>query len=172
MVIKWDCIFKNEQRQFEKMAETEKFVYALLLQYGSPYEWGRENPEGADCSGSVCLALFMATGLLVRTTADDLFRRIFTVQNPKAGSIRAAFFIKNGIAAHVAGLVDDETVLNAQEGGAKVRSLDRICGWFWQQGHSSAVRGLDRGALEKLCREGARHGLDGIFNNYFDRGGV
>ncbi|GHV63915.1 hypothetical protein AGMMS49587_15220 [Spirochaetia bacterium] len=170
MVIKWDAIFKNEQRQFEKMSEDEKFIYALLLQYGSPYEWGQENPEGSDCSGSVCLALFMATGLLVRTTADDLFKRVFTIQSPKPGTIRAAFFIKNGVATHVAGLVDNETVLNAQEGGAKVRNLDRICSWFWNQGHSSAVRGLDRGALEKLCRDGARYGLDGNFGKYFETG--
>lgn len=57
MGIKWEKIMENERRQFEKMKETDRFIYFLLLQYGSPYQWGKENPEGSDCSGAVCLAL-------------------------------------------------------------------------------------------------------------------
>jgi hypothetical protein len=51
------------------MSEQDKFIYFLLLQFGSPYGWGKENPESSDCSGAVCLALYAATGLLIRTTA-------------------------------------------------------------------------------------------------------
>jgi murein DD-endopeptidase len=93
MSVKWDKIIENEKRQFEKMTEQDKFIYFLLLQFGSPYSWGKENPEGSDCSGAVCLALYAATGLLIRTTADDLYRRVFTKANPSPGSIQAAFFI-------------------------------------------------------------------------------
>jgi murein DD-endopeptidase len=168
MSIKWDALFQNEKKQFDRMTEQEKFIYFLLLQYGSPYGWGHENPETSDCSGAVCMALYAATGHLIRTTADDLYKRVFTIQKPKAGTIRAAFFIKNGIATHVAGLVDDEAILNSQDDGGRVRSLDRISAWFWNKGHSTAVRGLDREALVKLSREKARYGLDPEMSKYFD----
>ena len=78
MNIKWEELMKNEKSQFEKMNEHDKFVYFLLLQFGSPYGWGSENPITSDCSGAVCMALYAATGLLIRTTADDLLKRIFT----------------------------------------------------------------------------------------------
>jgi murein DD-endopeptidase len=169
MAIKWDALFKNEQRQFGKMSEAEKYIYALLLQYGSPYKWGQENPEGADCSGTVCLALFMATGLLIRTTADDLYKRFFTVKEPRAGSIRAAFFIdgKTGKADHVAGLVGEGAALNAQEPGARVKTVKDLSDWFWQRGHSTAIRGLERKAFEQLAVKENQYGLDGQLSLYF-----
>jgi murein DD-endopeptidase len=64
MGIRWDRIIENEKEQFEKMSEQDKFIYFLLLQFGSPYGWGKENPEASDCSGTVCLALYTATGPL------------------------------------------------------------------------------------------------------------
>jgi murein DD-endopeptidase len=177
MGIKWDAVFNNERRQFEKMSEAEKFNYFLLLQYGSPYGWGKENPESSDCSGAVCLALYAATGLLIRTTADDLYKRVFTVKNPGPSMIRAAFFVsgKDGAASHVAGLVDQSdnkaagVVLNSQEGGARLRSLEYISAWFWNQGYATAIRGLDKTALEKLARDNnTRYELDGELSRYFD----
>jgi murein DD-endopeptidase len=173
MGIKWDRLFRHEKKQFMKMTEAEKFAYFLLLQYGSPYSWGKENPEGSDCSGAVCMALYAATGLLIRTTADDLYRRVFTVQHPDRDIIRAAFFIegKTGKAIHTAGLVDDGVVMNSQEPGARIRNLGDISGWFWERGSSTAVRGLDREALAKLAGEGkTRYGLDNEFSRYFDVG--
>jgi murein DD-endopeptidase len=173
MGVKWDAVFKLERRQFEKMSEVERFVFFLLLQYGSPYRWGEENPEGSDCSGAVCMALCAATGLLVRTTAEDLYRRVFRVVKPTGKMIRAAFFVegKSGKVIHTAGLLGDGVVLNSQEGGARVRSLEDISAWFWNRGVSTAVRGLDRGALARMTGEGkARYDLDGVFGNYFDVG--
>jgi murein DD-endopeptidase len=32
MGIRWDKVFENERRQFEKMSELDKFIYFLLLQ--------------------------------------------------------------------------------------------------------------------------------------------
>jgi murein DD-endopeptidase len=171
MSVKWNAIMENERKQFGNMNELDRFIYFLLLQYGSPYGWGKETPESSDCSGAVCLALYAATGLLIRTTADDLYRRVFTAANPSPRSIRAAFFIdgNTGKASHVAGLVGDGVALNSQEGGARVWSLEQLSRWFWDRRASTAVRGLDRGALERLAGDGKnRHGLDPEFSRYME----
>jgi murein DD-endopeptidase len=186
MGIKWDKVFENEKRQFEKMSKLDKFIYFLLLQYGSPYSWGKENPEGSDCSGAVCLALYATTGLLIRTTADDLYRRVFTKVNPRVTDIRAVFYITKkdkkhgdravmpGTAVHVAGILDDSSrlddgiILNSQEPYAKVRRIADVSDWFQRNGHEVAVRGLDREALAKIAGEGTRYGLDPEFKRYFD----
>jgi murein DD-endopeptidase len=183
MGIKWDTIFKNEKKQFEKMSELDKFIYFLLLQFGSPYGWGKENPESSDCSGAVCLALYAATGLLIRTTADDLYRRVFTKINPRPADIRAVFYITKkdkrhedrpaaaGTVVHVAGILEDGIILNSQEPYAKVRRITDVSDWFQQNGHEVAVRGLDREALAKLAAEGkTRYGLDPEFSRYMELG--
>jgi murein DD-endopeptidase len=140
MGIKWDRIIENEKKQFENMSEADKFIYFLLFQFGSPYGWGKENPESSDCSGAVCLALYAATGLLIRTTADDLYRRVFTKVNPKPSDIRAVFYLTkkdkkhgdgyavSGTATHVAGILEDGIILNSQEPYAKVRRLTGCVG--------------------------------------------
>jgi murein DD-endopeptidase len=188
MGIKWDKVFENEKKQFEKMTEQDKFIYFLLLQFGSPYSWGKENPEGSDCSGAVCTALYAATGLLIRTTADDLYWRVFTKTNPRPGDIRAVFYLTKkdkrhgdrvaapGTVVHVAGILEDGIILNSQEPYAKVRRITDVSDWFQRNGHEAAVRGLDREALAKLASdfqsvEGkTRHGLDSEFSQYFDMG--
>ena len=170
MRIKWEAIFENEKRQFEQMNELERFVYFLLLQFGSPYGWGKENPEAADCSGAICMALYGATGLLVRTTADDLYRRFFTVKNPAGNMIRAAFFIdgKTGKVVHAAAFVDEGVALNAAEPGARVRSYKDIEKWFMGRGCTAAVRGLERKALVSLAGGGNVSGLDLEWGKYFE----
>jgi murein DD-endopeptidase len=180
MGIKWDKVFENERRQFEGMSELDKFIYFLLLQFGSPYSWGKENPEGSDCSGAVCLALYAATGLLIRTTADDLYRRVFTKVNPRSGDIRAVFYITKkdkrhgdgyaaaGSVVHVAGVLEDGIILNSQEPYAKVRRVTDVSDLFQRNGHEVAVRGLDRGALERVAGEGLRYGIDPEFGRYFE----
>jgi murein DD-endopeptidase len=183
MGIKWDKVFENEEKQFEKMSELDKFIYFLLLQYGSPYGWGKENPENSDCSGAVCLALYAATGLLIRTTADDLYRRVFTKINPRAADIRAVFYLAkkekkhgdgyaaSGTATHVAGILEDGIILNSQEPYAKVRRITDVSDWFQRNGHEVAVRGLDREALAKLAAEGkTQYGLDPEFSRYMELG--
>ena len=181
MNIKWDKVMENERRQFERMSEADKFTYFLLLQFGSPYGWGNENPERSDCSGAVCMALFAATGLLIRTTADDLLNRFFTKINPRQGDIRAVFYVtkKNkkhgdrmvtaGTATHIAGFVDDGIILNSQTPYARVRRINEVSAWYQREGHEVLVRGLDRDALIRLAGEGKTvYGLDPEFNRYFD----
>jgi murein DD-endopeptidase len=186
MGIKWDRVFENEKKQFEKMSELDRFIYFLLLQFGSPYGWGKENPESSDCSGAVCLTLYAATGLLIRTTADDLYRRVFTKINPRATDIRAVFYLTEkdkrhgdrydppgrlaaaGTVVRVAGILEDGIILNSQEPCAKVRRISDVSDWFQRNGHEAAVRGLDRAALERLAGEGTKYGVDLEFGQYFE----
>jgi murein DD-endopeptidase len=170
---------ETEKRQFEHMNELDRFIYFLLLQFGSPYAWGKENPEGSDCSGAVCLALFAATGLLIRTTADGLLKQVFTKINPRPGDIRAVFFITKkdkkhgdgyaaaGTAIHVAGILEDGIILNSEEPFAKLRRITDVSDIFLRNGHEVLVRGLDREALERLAEKGNRFGLDKEFLEYF-----
>jgi len=183
MGIRWENLMETERRQFEGMGETERFIYFLLLQYGSPYGWGNENPETSDCSGAVCMSLFAATGLLVRTTADDLMKRVFTRPNPRAGDIRAVFYITKkarrhgdrhvpaGTATHIAGIVDDGIIMNSQQPAARLRKISDVSDWYMRNGHEVLVRGLDRDALERLANAGAVWGLDEEFSRYFNVGG-
>jgi murein DD-endopeptidase len=181
MNIKWDKLMENEKAQFEKMNEHDRFVYFLLLQFGSPYGWGNENPITSDCSGAVCMALYAATGFLIRTTADDLLKRVFTKVNPRSGDIRAVFYttkkervhgdrrVAAGTATHVAGFVDDAIILNSQEPYAKVRYITEVSSWFQREGHEVTVRGLDRLALERLAKEGKTvYELDTEFKRFFE----
>ena len=183
MSIKWNALAEQEKRKFEKMNEAQRFVYFLLKQYGAPYGWGKENPETSDCSGAVCMALYAATGLLIRTTADDLLKRVFTTINPKQGDIRAVFYITKkdkrhgdgyaaaGTATHVAGIIGDGIILNSQEPYAKVRQIHEVSDVFQKEGHEVLIRGLNREALERLAREGkTRYGLDNEFSHYFGTG--
>jgi murein DD-endopeptidase len=185
MRIKWNNLYVVKQQRFDKMSELDKFVYFLMKLYGSPYGWGKENPEASDCSGAVCMALFAATGLLIRTTADDLFKRVFTVANPRANQIRAVFYVTKkdrrhgdrmvaaGTATHIAGIIEDGIILNSQEPFAKVRLINDVSNWYQRNDHEVVVRGLNRDVFERLAREGeAVFGLDPEFHHYFNVGGV
>jgi len=183
MKIKWNSLMENERKQFEGMGETDKFIYFLLLQYGSPYGWGKENPVASDCSGAVCMALYAATGFLIRTTADDLLKRVFTRIHTRQNDIRAVFFIARkdmkhgdryvpaGTATHIAGILEDGIILNSQEPFAKVRRVDEVSSLYQREGHDVLVRGLDREALERLAEERKTvYGLDEEFKQFFDTG--
>jgi len=180
-MIKWEELMKNEKAQFEKMNEHDRFVYFLLLQFGSPYGWGSENPVTSDCSGAVCMALFAATGFLIRTTADDLLKRVFTKVNPQAGEIRAIFYVTRkekkhgagwvaaGTCTHIAGILENGIIMNSQEPYAKVRNISEVSNWFQREGHDVLVRGLDRLALETLAMEKKTvYGLDKEFSRFFN----
>ena len=181
MGIKWENIMENEKEQFRKMTEADKFRYFLILQFGSPYGWGNETPERSDCSGAVCMALYAATGLFIRTTADDLLKRVFTRNNPKLTDIRAVFYVTKkakkhgernapaGTAVHVAGFVDDGVILNSQSPCARLRRVGDVSDWYFINGHEIFIRGLDRNALDYIAREGkTRYGIDENFGKYFD----
>jgi murein DD-endopeptidase len=175
MKINWDKLFQNEQTQFERMTVQQKFQYFLLLQFGSPYGWGKENPAASDCSGAVCLALYAATGYLVRTTADDLYERYFTIQNPTEAMIRAAFWITQkaqnhgdrsvpaGTATHIAGVVGRGVVLSSEEPYAVVSTVPLVP----PGGRIVTIRGLNTEYL--AARSGKDvYDLDHVFKEYFE----
>jgi murein DD-endopeptidase len=181
MKLRWERIMALERRQFADMTEEERFAYFLSLQVGSPYGWGMENPRAADCSGSVQLALAAATGFLVRTTADELYRKIFTNPAPGRNAIRAVFFITlrdvrhgsglavKGTAIHTAGLVGDGVVLNFQEPKAIFRSLEELSRLFGERECRTEVRGLDRDALARAAGQRAMvYGLDPELAEFFE----
>ena len=58
--------------------EAERYRYFLGRMQFLRYESGKENMISSDCSGSVCLALLLATSCSIRVTADALFRKYFT----------------------------------------------------------------------------------------------
>jgi len=179
--IKWEYFSAFEKSKFEKMNETDRFIFFLCKQFGSPYGWGKENPVTSDCSGAVCMALYAATGLLIRTTADDLYRRVFTRVNARAGDIRAVFYIakKNqqhgdrmvaaGTATHIAGILDDGIILNSQEPCARIRRISDVSDWYQRNGHDVDIRGLNRDALARLARDGKTvYDLDTEFGKFFE----
>jgi murein DD-endopeptidase len=157
------------------MTVQQKFQCFLLLQFGSPYGWGKENPVESDCSGAVCLALYAATGYLVRTTADELYRRYFTIKDPLDKMIRAAFWITQseqrhvdrtvpaGTATHIAGVVGRGAVLSSEEPCAVVSTIPAIP----SGGRIVATRGLN---LEYLAAHSGRdvYDLDPAFRDYFE----
>ena len=180
MKIRWEKIFKVEQRQFDAMSVQERFVYFLLLQYRSPYLWGKEIPTGADCSGSVCLALAAATGKVVRTTANELFKKFFTKHNPDVDDIQAVFFIarydrphgdrilRSGEVGHVAGVISEGVVMNVVEPKADIRMIHSLRNSYVIQGFDIAIRGLDSQAFENAADTGSDlFGLDTEFAEYF-----
>jgi murein DD-endopeptidase len=173
--IKWPEIWRNEKAQWESMNTVQKYQFFLALQAGSPYGWGEENPEASDCSGGVCLALAAATGRLIRTTADELYKKFFTIGSPGAKTIQAVFWITQiarnhggtpvqpGTAVHVAGAVGPDAVLSAEEPVAVIRSA----GSLRLANCRSETRGLDMGAFEKYADK-ITYGIDKIFWKYFE----
>jgi murein DD-endopeptidase len=175
MKIRWDRIYQTEQSQFEKMPVQQKYQYFLLLQFGSPYGWGKENPVESDCSGAVCLALYAATGCLVRATADELYRKYFTITSPTENMIRAAFWITQkeqrhvdrtvpaGTATHIAGVVGRGAVLSSEEPYAVVSTTVSVP----SGGRIVTTRGLN---LEYLASRSGKdvYDLDREFKEYFD----
>ena len=178
-MVNWKKIFEVEEKQFNEMSEREKYVYFLLLQYRSPYLWGRELPFGADCSGAVCLAIAAATGRIIRTTADGLFKKYFTVKNAGFNDIQAVFFVtqydrqhgdrvaKRGEIVHVAGVIHEGVVMNVVEPKADIRLTSSMRHSYSLMGCEMILRALDRKALDEAAKAGEDlFGLDPEFGAF------
>jgi murein DD-endopeptidase len=121
------------------------------------------------------MALYAATGCLVRTTADDLYKRYFTITDPTDRMIRAAFWITQkeqrhvdrtvpaGTATHIAGVVGRGAVLSSEEPYAVVSTIPAVS----PGGRVVRVRGLN---MEYLAAHSGRevYDLDPIFREYFE----
>ena len=178
-MIVWEKLFEVEKKQFEAMTVREKFIYFLLLQYRSPYLWGMELPSGADCSGAVCLALAAATGCVIRTTAEGLYRKYFTLRNPGPDDIQAVFFTttydrehgdrlaKKGEVVHVAGIIHDGVVMNVVEPKADIRLVSSLRHSYSLMGCDLVIRGLNMQAFRDAGRDGTDlFGLDAEFSQF------
>lgn len=159
-------MLETEKEIAARLTEAERYKYFLGRMQYIRYESGRENLFAADCSGSVCLALLLATNCSIRVTADDLYRKYFTKSGAGDNDIRAAFFIthydrklggrlyREGEVAHVAGICGDGVVLNCVEPRSYLRSLDRMRDVYRAIDYDCVIRGLDRDALQKASDSG------------------
>ena len=80
-------MLEAEKEIVEGLTEAERYRYFLGRMQFLKYESGKENLTSSDCSGSVCLALLLATGCPIRVTADSLYRKYFTKKNPDKNDI-------------------------------------------------------------------------------------
>ena len=81
--LRFRLMLEAEKEIVDGLTETERYRYFLGRMQFLKYESGKENLLSSDCSGSVCLALLLATGCAIRVTADALFRKYFTKKNPE-----------------------------------------------------------------------------------------
>ena len=154
-------MLEAEKEIVEGLTEAERYRYFLGRMQFLKYESGKENLTSSDCSGSVCLALLLATGCAIRVTADSLYRKYFTKKNPDKNDIQAAFFItlydrklgsrvyKENEVCHVAGVCGKDVVLNCVEPQSELRSVNDMKPYYQANDYRIIVRGLDRETLQK-----------------------
>ena len=69
-------MLEAEKEIVSGLNEAERYRYFLGRMQFLRYESGKENMISSDCSGSVCLALLLATGCSIRVTADTCSKNI------------------------------------------------------------------------------------------------
>ena len=158
-------MLEAEKEIVERLTEAERYRYFLGRMQFLKYESGKENLFSSDCSGSVCLALLLATGCAIRVTADALFKKYFTKKNPEKDDIQAAFFVtlydrklgsrlyKENEVCHVAGVCGRDVVLNCVAPYSELRSLSDMKPYYQANDYRVFVRGLDREALQKASND-------------------
>lgn len=141
------------------------------------YAWGEESLRGVDCSGSVFMP-FLMMGYSVRTTATELYRRLFVhpVRGHHEQYVAAAFVITAedvqhndriehaGGATHVMPVVGEQVVLDAAwDQEAKLKAFNVIEDRYVTRVAHIEYRALDWGRLRKLSEERtALFGVDPI----------
>jgi len=126
-VLNWLELVRALQRRLEGSGPAVQFRAFASFLLDVPYVWGSENPDGTDCSGTVCFPLWLM-GWNIRVTADVLYRQLFTrvVTNDQDMSrLMAVFYLTRearhhvdrevpaGTAIHVTPVVGHNVVLNA-----------------------------------------------------------
>lgn len=150
--------FLAEKEQVKKMSMEDRYRWFLLSYWNNPYLWGQENAEGADCSGAVSFAIIGATGFKIRTTANGLYKNIFTQQ---PNGIDAVFWKTKierkypqktyapGSIEHIAGIVDRNVILNMTWPKAKLESLPEAIIKAEKDQYEIDIRGIDLDACKK-----------------------
>ncbi len=82
-----------------KSAKDFRYYVLRLIDAEKGYEYGKETPLGADCSGTISYPL-IKMGYKIRTTADELCRKIFTDRVAEKDEldldrIMAVFYVMN-----------------------------------------------------------------------------
>lgn len=164
--LKMRVLLESEKSIVENLTEAERYRYFLGRMQFLKYESGKENLLRSDCSGSVCLALLLATGCSIRVTADTLFRKYFTKKYPEDCDIQAVFFqtmydrkmngriYREGEICHVAGVCGKDVVLNCVEPCSVLRSVSDMKPFYNANDYRILTRGLDRAALQEASDEG------------------
>jgi len=175
MKLNWSKLSSLEKLQFYKMSTEDRYKYMLLIQKGSPYGWGKESPETADCSGAVCLAIMAGIGKGIRTTANGLYHEIFT---EAPNGIDVAFYqtkkpqkhgnrtVPDGHIVHVAGFVDKGVVLNMTPPKAKIQSIESFTNYGDRYGFKVIIRGASMSQLRKhdgILMSGIDQVIDDLF---------
>lgn len=120
-------LVKHWMRRVDQGPPAERFRAYVMALLDAPYVWGAENPEGSDCSGTVCFPLW-CMGYDIRVTADVLYRELFTLpvaDEEDLSKVMAVFYVTErerphvdrvalaGSAVHVTPVVGHNVVLNA-----------------------------------------------------------
>jgi len=151
-------LYLQEKEQVKQMSARERYAYFLLSYWNNPYLWGQENAEGADCSGAVSFAIIGATGFKIRTTANGLYKNIFT---NRPNGIDAVFWKTKierkypqktypaGAIEHIAGIVDKNVILNMTWPKARLEPLPAAIIKAERDQYEIDIRGLNMNACEK-----------------------
>ena len=156
-----------EQQEYDRLQKADQYtlfrIFALRY-YNAPYDWGKEWLLGVDCSGTLCGPL-LKMGYLIRTTATDLYKRLFTI--PVVGHhdehIAALFVVTTeptphgdrtlpaGGVTHVMPFVGENVVLDASwKDKVRLRSLTDVFTRYKTSTTILAVRALNWRLLREL----------------------
>lgn len=156
--IDWAKLGQVLEQRYDEVLNTraQQFQFWLNLMWGIPYDWGRENLFGSDCSGTLAFPLYMM-GFNIRTTADRFYGRVFTqdvspIYDPR--EIRAVFYVDvGGRAVHVTPVVGHGCVLQAGPRGLEWRMSVSIAEWFERKGCSAHWRQIHWGVAAHIARQ-------------------
>jgi len=157
--VEWLRIAKLNFARLQVMTPAQKWRHWLLDLVDAPYVWGKENPLETDCSGTVCFALWMM-GYNIRTTADRLYRAVFTKPLLTLGDLDilgAIFYLRDGAAKHVTPLVGQESLLDAsgKDGLVIIKPARKVFEQRLADGYQVRWQQIDWEATKKLSASGS-----------------
>lgn len=168
-----EVVLKIFTQRLQQMSPPERYRAVAAFFVGSPYEWGKENPTGADCSGLISGAL-MGAGYNIRVTAEDFLQNVFTTPSPyfDPTKIQAVFYVteedydtpdgkrESGIARHVALIAGQDVVINANSyrNVIEYRTLSKLSEIFKKEKCYPLTRELN--PAKALAYNGTLYGLD------------
>ena len=171
-MIDWLELAVQRRKKYDEIMDTplEQYIFWCLQVWGTPYGWGKETLWSSDCSGLVCSGL-AGMGYRIRTNADGLFRKVFTiVGDDKCNEVKAIFFYdpSQQRAIHVGAIVGDGVVLHAPSEAAKIEQLDAVISWYGSMGYQPHVRQLDFAQAGLVSDSGEEFwGADAEFKRLF-----